>query len=246
MVSKVYDCGDGIKFSRGGWEFDSTVASVFEEHAKKSIPGYSVMHEYAVKDIVSMYNMVGDKCLGVLDLGCSVGRLEELVKESLPYKGNLDIVMTGVDSSEYMLQNTKELDNRFDYIRDDIGNYLKFKIGASNIIVSLFTMQFIKPKDRFSIYSDILRHLDEDGIFILADKFEMDYRDDISRRYDMFKYYNGYSPMEIKGKKIALEGVQFPLSIVDLDTLRSVGFKNVEEKYNHNGFKYFVCSRREV
>lgn len=210
------------------WEFDDSVTRVFDDMLERSIPQYQEMRRL-VTDLAIQY--VTPKT-AIIDLGCSRGEaLDPLIRKFGAYNRFI-----GVDVSEPMLEAARErykhyistgvvdirtLDLRADFPRD-----------IASVTLSVLTLMFTPINYRLRIVRDVADNLVSGGAFILVEKvlangarldtFMVD-------RYHRFKHENGYSQDEIDRKRLALEGIQVPVTASwNEDLLRSAGFREVD------------------
>src|SRR5262245_44132350 len=188
------------------WEFDQSVADVFDDMLRRSIPQHDVMRA-AVNEVARAFIRPGTD---VIDLGCSRGEtLAPLISEF----GDA-VRYIGCDVSKPMLEVCRE---RFDGpIRAGMVDVREcdlrhdFPVGRASVIFSVLTLQFTPIEYRRRIVEAARDHLVDDGAFILVEKVvgrsaRLDRMlDDI---YMGFKAANGYTQEEIARKKLSLEGV---------------------------------------
>jgi tRNA (cmo5U34)-methyltransferase len=220
------------------FEFDEDVASVFDDMLSRSVPHYEDMlnltTSFALK--YTQENSV------IYDLGCSTATtLINIAKNS---KNTLDLV--GIDTSSAMLNRAKHKANAYGidikFIEDDIFN-VDFK--KSNVIISNYTLQFIRPMQREKLIKKIYDSLEPDSIFIFSEKVITDNKilnkQYIDEYYD-FKKTQGYSEFEISQKREALENVLIPYSYEENQTMiLDAGFKNFDCLFKWINFATFIA-----
>src|SRR5262245_14605363 len=225
------------------WEFDQSVADVFDDMLRRSIPQHDVMRA-AVNEVARAFIRPGTD---VIDLGCSRGEtLAPLVQEF----GDA-VRYIACDVSQPMLEVCRErftepirsgvMDVRTCDLRHD------FPVGLSSGICSVLTLQFTPIEYRRRIVEAARDHLIEDGAFILVEKVvgrsaRLDRMlDDI---YLRFKADNGYTQEEIARKKLSLEGVLVPLDAgQNRAMLLESGFRSVECFWRWMNFAAWVAVR---
>jgi tRNA (cmo5U34)-methyltransferase len=149
-------------------------------------------------------------------------------------------VCFGIDSSEDMIKaaerNIKGLGagDKCKFLKSSI---LTYPSCEADIVVSLFTFQFLSDWEKHEMMRNIYDKLVDGGIFILADKM-MNSSGTIANMnrslYEDFKAENLFTLEEIKFKERSLRGVQRPISIGEYQTLaHEIGFKtfNIFIKY---------------
>lgn len=191
------------------WKFDSNVASMFANHARKHIPDYDKVIRMSI-DLCREQLQPND---AILEVGCAVGE----TVDSLHRFGFNNI--HAVDNSQAML----------DKCRPDIATYYcssdypKTEVQFSAIICN-WTLHFMISKK--SYLQKMYSNLKPGGFLILSDK-TCNSGLSLSKYHD-FKRNQGVSEQEIAEKAKSLIGVMH----VDsprwyLDTLNEIGFKEV-------------------
>jgi tRNA (cmo5U34)-methyltransferase len=167
-----------------------------------------------------------------------------------------------VDNEETMISNAKALlksyEERIGFYHNDVGEFLlsdgiTMPAAAHNagnvcngcdIIVSLFTLQFLRPSRKRSVFESIYKWLPDGGVFIYADKFHcVDSRMEtaFAQMYDDFKAEQGLTSQEIINKRAALRGVQHPMHTGELVHMCSdIGFKTIYPFLQYLDFQGFV------
>lgn len=107
----------------------------------------------------------------------------------------------------------------------------RIKFNKNDLITSLYTMQFVKPKIRQYIFNKIYRSLNWGGTFIMFEKIrgnDARFQDILNFNYFDFKKRNGLSEKEIINKEISLRGVLEPYTTkANIDFLKRSGFKDI-------------------
>lgn len=200
-----------VEFTKNNqWEFNSTVAENFFNHATKHIPDYQRVIK---KSIDVCRQLIKDPAEDrIIDVGCATG---ETIKQL--YSANFHNLV-GVDSSQEMLAKVADLPIAF-WIHSS-----QFPEGNFHGVLCNWTLHFIREKLDYikSMYNSIV----SGGFLILTDKTKNSGVD--LELYHEFKREQGVSEEEIIAKANSLKDVMF----IDspewyLDTLRQVGFKEV-------------------
>lgn len=223
-MKKKYKVGENIKIKVGNWKFNTQVAKVFDIHAKRSIPFYEVGHNLILK--ISHF-FLKDKSI-ICDLGSSTGTLVKKLNEEHAKK-TPGVKYYCIESEKSMInQSKKKLKNlkKVTFVNKKLENY---KIPKSDLIISYYTLQFIKPNLRQKILKNIYNSLNWGGALILFEKTRSEdarFQDLITQLYNEFKLDNGYNPNEIINKTLSLKGVLEPFSLNGNEGLLSrAGFK---------------------
>jgi len=208
------------------FEFDEDVASVFDDMLSRSVPFYKQMLELTTSFAIK-YIKEGST---IYDLGCSTA--STLISIANHSNKNLDLI--GIDTSDAMLIRAKQKTNAYGhnitFINDDIFN-VDFK--KSNVIISNYTLQFIRPLQREKLIKKIYNSLEEGSVFIFSEKVVTDNKvlnKQFIDEYYEFKKTQGYSEFEIAQKREALENVLIPYT-----------YEENKKMIEDAGFKHFDC-----
>lgn len=221
MKDKVFDKPITKQF-----EFDEEVASVFDDMLNRSVPFYKEMLSLTTAFSLN-YLKKGDH---VYDLGCSTASTLISIANDSKY----DLKLTGIDNSDAMLtrakRKSKAFGHKIDFINDDIFNV---KLKRSKVIISNYTLQFIRPLQREKLVKKIYKSLKPGGIFIFSEKVISE--DKVLNKQFIDKYYDfkkeqGYSEFEISQKREALENVLIPYT-----------YEENKKMILESGFKEFDC-----
>ena len=189
----------------GDFVFDETVASVFPDMIRRSVPGYP--------SIVSAVGMLTRRyaqentCL--YDLGSSLGACAMEMAGNAP--DNTRVI--GIDCSAAMVQRSREIISSCKYrvpveiIQDDIASC---SLEPASVVVMNFVLQFIAPEQRLPLLEKISRSLVPGGVLVLSEKFSFTDSFMMQALTDLhldFKKANGYSDLEISQKRASLENV---------------------------------------
>lgn len=227
------------------WEFDASVATVFDEMLARSIPDYAGMRRI-VSEVATAYAPAGTL---VLDLGCARG--EAMAPLVTAYRGGA-MRFLGLDVSGPMLDAARA---RFaadaaqvEILDADLRQGLPALDRPVGVALSVLTLQFTPIEYRLRLVQDIYGALAPGGAFLLVEKVL-----GASARIDQHLvalYYQrkaeaGYSPEEIERKRLSLEGVLVPLTArYNEYMLADVGFREIECIWRHLNFAAWVAVKR--
>ena len=114
-----------------------------------------------------------------------------------------------------------------------------------SVVALNFTLQFIEKGKREKLLSDVRRALYPDGALILAEKIVQEdakAQDTLNTLHLDFKRANGYSELEIAGKRQAIENVLVPETAnAHIERLTRVGFREVTEFFHCLNFKAWIA-----
>ena len=109
-------------------------------------------------------------------------------------------------------------------------NINSVKFEKSSLITSFYTVQFIHPSKRQTLFDKIFKSLNWGGAFIYFEKVrapDARFQDMVSQIYQDYKSDEGYSAEEIISKSRSLKGVMEPFSSKgNTDLLKRAGFKD--------------------
>ncbi len=220
------------------FEFDEDVASVFDDMLSRSVPFYDEM----LKLTTSFALKYTKENSTIYDLGCSTA--STLINIANHSKTPLNLI--GIDTSTAMLNRAKQKTKAYGYnikfIEDDIFN---INFEKSNVIISNYTLQFIRPLQREKLIKKIYDSLEDGGVFIFSEKVITD--DKILNKQFIDEYYNfkkeqGYSEFEIAQKREALENVLIPYSYDEnKNMIKNAGFKHFDCIFKWINFGTFIA-----
>lgn len=233
MVDKLFEKSITKQF-----EFDEEVASVFDDMLNRSVPYYKQMQELTI-DFALKFLEENDK---VYDLGCSTAStLIELSKHC-----NKKLNLVGIDNSQAMLNRATNKCRAFgveiDLINADMH---RVDLYGAKLIISNYTLQFIRPLLREKLVKKIYDALSENGIFIFSEKVISSHKvlnKHCIDEYYAFKKNQGYSEFEIAQKREALENVLIPYTQEEnLQMIKDAGFSHCEVIFKWVNFATFIA-----
>ena len=193
----------------GLFRFDESVARVFPDMIKRSVPGYTTI--VAMTGLLAQrYATPGSR---IYDLGCSLGASTLAMRQNLRAE---DCRLVGVDNSAAMLERCRSIidtdthDTPVDLV---CANLEDVNIENASVVVLNFTLQFVPVAMRNTVMQRIYDGLRPGGILVLSEKvtFADPHLDELNiELHHEFKRANGYSDLEISGKRAALENVLLP------------------------------------
>tara|TARA_Y100000590_G_scaffold450974_1_gene591558 strand:- start:1565 stop:2263 length:699 start_codon:yes stop_codon:yes gene_type:complete len=217
------------------WKFNKQVAENFNSHVSKSVPLYEISHLHAI-NISNFFLGDGSTCY---DIGCSTGTLLKAIKKKNEKK-KLNLI--GLDNSRPMIKVANKKNEGIFFKYSDIS---KEKLTKSDFILSLYTIQFVRPSKRQQIFNKIYNALNFSGGFLMYEKIRADdvrFQDIMNFLYFDFKRSHGLSEEEIINKEILLRGVLEPSTDKEnLKYLRKAGFKRIMPVAQHLNFKGYLA-----
>lgn len=192
--------------------FDERVVRVFPDMINRSVPGYGL--------ILPMLGVLARRTVQpgsrVYDLGCSLGAVSLMVRQSLAVP---DVRIIAVDNSAEMLkrfaallqEQAEETDHStIELVLADISD---MPIENASLSVLNFTLQFIEPTKRQALLHRIAEGTRPGGALVLSEKIHFADAEEQALQTDWhhdFKRAMGYSDLEIARKRDALERVMLP------------------------------------
>jgi tRNA (cmo5U34)-methyltransferase len=220
------------------FEFDADVAAVFDDMLQRSVPFYKEVIQLTSR-FAALYTKEGGR---VYDLGCSTASQLLEIERSLEVPAEL----VGIDNAEAMLEQAHHKIDAFgSKIRVVNGDILTYPYETADVMISNYTLQFIRPLEREKLVEKICTTLTEGGAFIFSEKvISADKRlnkELIDCYYD-FKKEQGYSTYEIAQKREALENVLVPYTEEENITMcRRSGFRHCEVLFRWANFATFIA-----
>jgi tRNA (cmo5U34)-methyltransferase len=231
--------GDNISAERSSWSFSGDVVDNFDNHVSKSVPLYFEGHtlinglsDFFIKDDSVVY-----------EIGCSTG---SLISKVAQHSNKASAKFIGIDIEKDMInfakKNKQKKLKNLNFLCDDVTK-LKFKM--SDMIISYYTVQFIRPSLRQQLIDKIYQNLNWGGAFILFEKVrgaDARFQDIFVTLYNEFKLQNGYTPDDIFAKSQSLKGVLEPFSSqANIDMLKRAGFIDICSIQKSLGFEGFLA-----
>ena len=209
------------------FKFDHQISNIFDDMINRSVPGYQSI----LKIIEYLSYRYVNENENIYDLGCSLGASSLAL---LNGANNRNCNFFAIDSSLDMIKKSKiNISSKYpeeiiNFIHDDIRN---IKFSNTSFVSLNFTLQFLPINERFDLIKSIKENMNKGGILVLSEK--INFNDSLINKqkidtHEKFKSKNNYTNLEIKQKKIALEGVLFPEKIEEhVSRLNKIGFKKI-------------------
>jgi tRNA (cmo5U34)-methyltransferase len=223
------------------FEFNDTVASVFDDMIQRSVPFYNEIIKNQALLTTRFYK---DNTM-IYDLGCSSGNYASAV---ISVMKDRDFKLTAIDNSSPMIDLFIKRTTGFGSagrIIPVVADIRDIIFGESSVVTANLTLQFIPPHDREGIIKRIYESLVPGGIFLLTEKTVnansklAELQQEI---YYGFKERNGYSTIEITRKREALENVLIPETVeCHQERLLNAGFDKIELWFKWYHFAAFLC-----
>jgi tRNA (cmo5U34)-methyltransferase len=223
------------------FSFDATVADVFPDMLRRSIPGYENI--ITLLGVLARGYAQNNTC--VYDLGCSLGAATLSVHR---HTRDLSLQHICVDNSVAMIQRCQSKLKRHmpassvEFICDDIQN---IQIKNASVVLLNFTLQFLPPKTRLSLLETIYQGLEKGGVLILSEKLiftDQSVNQQFIDWHHKFKRANGYSDLEISQKRVAIENVMIPDTLAThKQRLAKAGFSQTQQWFQAFNFSSLIA-----
>ena len=231
--------GDRIKTKLGDFSFGGNTPKNFDSHVRKSVPLYDVGQNLICK--LSSFFLSNNSV--VYDLGCSTGTLLNLVDR---YNSFNTMKLYGIDVEKNMLKiakkKLKKSKNKIFLKQTDL---TKIKFVKSDLFISYYTIQFLKPKYRQILINKIFKSLNWGGAFIFFEKVrapDARFQDIMNQIYSEYKSDIGYNQDEIYNKSLSLRNKLEPFSSnANKDFLKRAGFKDIMTIQKYSSFEGFLA-----
>jgi len=241
------DKKDNIFDSSGNispFEFNETVASVFDDMITRSVPHYKEIIEQQSR-LTAKFYQPGTR---IYDLGCSNGNFTAAFISEM---GDRDFDLTAIDNSAPMLEFFKKRISGFigyRRITPVLSDIMDVEFAKSSVIIANLTLQFIPVGQREKLIKRIYDSLVPGGIFLITEKTvnsNSELADLQQEFYYRLKEENGYSKIEITRKREALENVLIPETVeAHMERLKNAGFSAIEIWFKWFHFAAFICRKK--
>lgn len=191
------------------FRFDDSVARVFPDMLRRSIPGYAASIE-AIGSLAARYVEPGSNCY---DLGCSLGAASLAMRQGARTD---DCRVIAVDNSPAMIERCAEILGGDEHIELRLADVRDVAIENASMVVMNYTLQFLDPADRDGIIARICRGLVPGGLLLLSEKVvdeDAHMEELLVDLHHEHKRRNDYSQLEIARKRAALEDVLIPETV---------------------------------
>ncbi|MDD3021941.1 MAG: methyltransferase domain-containing protein [Alphaproteobacteria bacterium] len=230
--------GDSIVTENAGWTFGGKVAESFDGHVAKSVPLYNEGHDLVCK--LSDY-FLNDSSIAY-EIGTSTG---VLLGKLVDHNKNKKVSWVGIDCEENMIAKAKEKLADNPNVQLEVADINLYDFEKSDLIVSYYCLQFVRPKYRQELFKKIYDSLNWGGALILFEKVrgpDARFQDIFTTLYSDYKLDQGYSPSEIVGKTRSLKGVLEPFSTQgNIDMLKRAGFVDIVTVMKYLSFEGFLA-----
>jgi len=237
-AGKAVAVGDSISTENGRWTFDGSVSQTFDSHVEKSVPLYREGHDLIAK-LSDFFIQDDSHCY---ELGCSTG---ELTKAVASRNAGKKAKFIGIDPVEAMIRKAQEKYGSLPNVEFLIADAREFDFEPSDMILSYYTLQFVRPKFRQQLVDKIYQSLNWGGAFLLFEKVrgpDARFQDILTALYTDYKIDRGYDSGEILGKTRSLKGVLEPFTTqANIDIMKRAGFVDIMPVMKYTCFEGYLA-----
>ena len=212
----------------------------FDNHINNSIRGYSDLIE-DVKKLSCYFIQDGLTCV---DVGCSTGKLLLQLHQNSTYAPEANFIGVEIESAFFDVLDSIE-EERLTFFKGDV---LKFEFPQTSLVISLFTLQFMREVDRDQIIKKIYNSLAPGGAFIFAEKIVLNAaktQDKINSIFYEFKR-KSFTGDQILDKERQLRHMLRPNTREDLlQRISSAGFDitKIDSFWQNHMFTAFIVTK---
>lgn len=225
------------------FEFNETVASVFDDMISRSVPLYREIILQQAR-LAAKFYQAGTE---IYDLGCSTGNFASSLISEMKDR---EFSLTAIDNSAPMIELFRKRISAFGgagRVSTVLSDIMEIDFRVSSVFVANLTVQFIAPDKRDELIKRIYDSLVPGGILLLTEKTvntDSGFAGLQQEFYYRLKEENGYSQIEITRKREALENVLVPETVeTHIGRLNSAGFRAIEIWLKWFHFTSFVCRK---
>ncbi len=223
------------------FEFNETVANVFQDMISRSVPGYELLLRM-IGLYAGIFVQPGSR---VFDLGCSLGEASLVIADQTHAH---DCEIVAVDNSPAMIAKCNQHEPLRGNIEWRCQDIRQTGISNASMVVLNLTLQFLPPEERRELLEKIFQGLNSDGILVLSEKVVLEDAAENERMvelYQGFKKTMGYSNLEISQKRNALENVLIPdTERQHLERLESIGFDEIYPCFRSFNFISYLAIKK--
>ena len=231
------------------FRFDASVASVFPDMLKRSIPGYAASIE-AIGSLAARYVMPNTRCY---DLGCSLGAASIAMRQGA---GSTRAHIVAVDNSPAMVTRCRDIvtdetsRDRASQSKIDVelADVVDIEISNASMVVLNYTLQFLSLDQRDALLERIHAGLNPDGLLVLSEKVVDEnpaMETLLVELHHEHKRRNHYSELEISRKRSALENVLIPEKVsAHRARLEAAGFADIAVWLRYFNFVSIIAIKR--
>lgn len=223
------------------FQFDDSVAAVFEDMVTRSVPGYLLL--------LDLLGVVAEKMIKpnslCYDLGCSLGASTLSIRHNIQTKA---CKIIAIDNSKAMTNRCEQIINN-DKTAVPVcvlnQNVLDYSFEPCQFVAMNLLLMFIAKNQRTKLIKSIYDQLNPGGVLFISEKIAFaDNHENklINDLHHQFKIHQGYSQLEVAQKREAIEHVLIPETFEEhKNRLNQVGFKSTYMLFQSFNFISFIA-----
>lgn len=211
----------------------------YDNLIQKLIPQYAKMHDLVVK----LVDFPRQKNLSILDLGIGTGKTALELLNKFP-----NAILDGVDISPNMIKQAKiRLSNELERINFHEQDIKELQIKKFyDVCVGVLSIHHLNEDQKPKLFNKIFKHLNENGIFIIADIIKFDSKAETKQKEDEWKQFliNGLGKQKGQYWFENYKEEDLPSSVPNqISWLKRAGFKCVECIWQHINYA-ILCAKK--
>lgn len=214
-------------------KFNFDTVQDFDGHISSSITGYDLLHSL----IVNISSFFIKPNTVPVDLGCTTGKLLLLISDKY------DVSAIGYDITSKNFQ--KGTNQKVSLLEQDITED-GFDIPVTDLILSVFTLQFLDINDRLPLLKKCYKSLNRNGALIVCEK-EIAKDGAVQEVFTFSNYDNKrlkFTEKEILEKEVKLRHTMTNLRADEnMGMFRQAGFKVIEPFFQSLNFKGYILRK---
>lgn len=223
------------------FEFDSEVADVFPDMARRSIPLFYETHGIHAEMCRDLIEAGQNR---ILDVGASRGAFIQALYD---WYGPQVLDVTTIENSPYMIEH---LEQDYPHARHELCDLSSREflrdMRTFDIINMSYVLQFIPPALQPSVVTQVVRMLRPGGLLFVGAKLAVHGQlgKALHEQYISWRMTRGYTREEIDAKTKALASSMWPWSEDHLTSaLRGAGIYDIARTTSYTVFANYVCTK---
>ena len=207
----------------------------FDNHIDKSVRGYS--HLWG--DILSLSKYFVEDYTQVVDIGCSTGKLlKGMIEQNQKHIPHAQY--TGIEIEEDFYGDYTFDENKYSQLSYYKGDVRDYSFNNCSLVTSIFSLQFMPPKDRLDVVKKVYDGLNKGGAFIFSEKtFSCDPKIQDMMTFTFYDYKRkNFTDKEILDKEVQLRHMMKLNTKTEIyDMFNKAGFEvhNFWQNFNFMG-----------
>ena len=207
----------------------------FDNHIDTSVRGYSQLWG----DILSLSKYFVEDYTQVVDMGCSSGKLlKGMIEQNQKHIPHAQY--TGIEIEEDFYGDYTFDENKYSQLSYYKGDVRDYSFNNCSLVTSIFSLQFMPPKDRLDVVKKVYNGLNKGGAFIFSEKtFSCDPKIQDMMTFTFYDYKRkNFTDKEILDKEVQLRHMMKLNTKTEIyDMFNKAGFEvhNFWQNFNFMG-----------